>query len=177
MTRSFTFTDDGKAIARLIEGVKRAANSARDRIALCCACCVGHIVVHGNVTVISNLIEAVGPGFRNNSIKKWFLAMAPVVWEKRGDDEKAQFYLDQSRIKAAKAELKKDSKAFYSALMAEPPWVFDPEPEFKPVNVVGLLKALCKRVETAQSEHGDDKRNDFTGFDKVQTLVEELTNS
>lgn len=193
--RAEHITDDAAKINTLIKQIKSTGATLLAKVELCAACCIVHAIKHGNTTPANNLIEALPPGWRSNSLRKWFQAYGPMVYMTKGaakaagevmdEDERGKLYMDKSRVDAFKAQVKKDAAAFGTKLMTETFHQFDPEPEFDSFNFARALKALVKRGnDMALAQKGEKvkrfgrslsdverKRIDLTGLAEARSAL------
>jgi|TARA_R110002153_G_C13184805_1_gene485445 hypothetical protein len=100
---------------------------------------MSHHAKHGNPHLINDLVSAMPKGSRVNALRDYILAHGKVKFNEKEKvfthDKEGSFDLD-------------------GAIAIS--WVeFKPEPEYKPIDVLKLVKALAKKVSEAKEENGD----------------------
>ena len=100
---------------------------------------MAHHAEHGNPHLINDLVSAMPKGARVNALKDYILAHGKVQF----NTENKVFTHD------------KDGSFDLEGSLAVS-WVeFKPEPEYKPLDVMKLVKALAKKVADADEAKGD----------------------
>jgi len=127
----------GSARAKLVDRIQNAALSVAN-----------HAHLHGDITLINSLAEAVGNGMKATALKLWLLDYAPVTWNA---EDKAFTYSKVKRVEGDELEatLKKG---------ASKPW-HDYKTE-KTVeqftDVFAQLKAILRKVEKSPAKEGQE---------------------
>lgn len=170
-------TGNGNEVNAMIAGVRTMGTQFQAAIKVAAASAVVHALQHGNSTPINDLIEAMGKHTRANSLKKWAIEVGPFVWAKDPADDKSTAMLRMNADKKAVmlAAYEADPAAANLNMIALPFWEFDPEPAFKPISVLALVKALVKRAEGVANDPAKaDEANDFNGLIELKQLVAKL---
>lgn len=162
----------------LIDKIRNDTRKLMENINLCAASCIVHGVVHGQVTPMNDLINAMGDGLRANAMRKFFEGCGPVTW----DDEDKRLVYDRSKATALKRDYNKDKVKFTSALVREPYYKFSPPAPYAGFNLVEELERLIKRAEDAPSALNKAKEKgreiegkvDINGLDKVKKVYHAL---
>jgi hypothetical protein len=102
---------------------------------------LNHIDLHGDITLLNALVEALPVGLRTNAFKDWALAYGKVEYS----TELKQFVYAKGKVTLLAESMEKS-------------WVeFKPEPEYKPMDFRLELQKLLKRAaERADAGKGDD---------------------
>jgi hypothetical protein len=106
------------------------------------------------------------------------LDFGPFIYVVAKDDNgnKVEKFKMKEDYAALKAEYASDTIAFGSRLMAEPFWVYMPEPKFVPFNFTAQLKSLINKGHTYQtSEKKQSDKNNFDGLKEAEQLLAFLT--
>jgi len=170
-------TGDGEAVSAMVTGVRTMSTAIQAALKVAAASCVVHALEHGNSTPMHDLIEAIGKHSRANSLRKWALEVGPFVWAKDPEDPKstASLRMDANRRALLSAVYEADPEQVKLDLVSVPFWDFDPEPEFKPVSVLALVKAAVKRVEAVANDPSKvNEANDFNGLVELKQLLVKL---
>lgn len=160
-------TDVGAALDKAIKSISQRMGTVRRDIAIAAASCVLHTVQHGNITVATQLVDAV-KGMRQNALRDWFLAFGPYDW----DEENEVFKLSRDKRETIRSRIARDGNTigFAKAMLSEPFWEWKPEPVFKPFNLrETLLRALGQATKRASKA---DERDDLTGIDDLRAFIE-----
>lgn len=141
-------TDTG-AIKREIKSINTARAKLVDRIQIAALSVANHAHLHGDITLVNSLAEAVGNGMKATALKLWLLDYCPVVW-----DEKAKAFIYEKTKRVAGDELPATIEK-----AALKPW-YDYKTE-KPVDeftdVARLLNAILRKVEKAPAKEGQER--------------------
>lgn len=170
-------------IRKAIKEIGRTSETIRTKIALVAAQCVVHAIEHGDVTLATELTEAMGDGWRINSLRQWFIDFGPFVWaEVETVDElgnkkvKKAFKLNRSRREELLPIITSDLPKFGTSLMATPFWVYKPEPEFKPFDMLAeLTKVLTRAKKTMDDKtNSSNPKNSFEGLGDLALLIQKV---
>lgn len=153
MTTKTVKTDTFKAVAmsELIgtdAGIKKAAISIakrgralqRDIHVLACSV-LNRISEHNDVRLaadMTTLFDAMPGSMRTNALRDWFAAYGPIMWEGK------------------KAKFVKDKPVELTKAMFDPFWLFAPEPEYKPLDIIAFINSAIKKVQKDSTETGVD---------------------
>lgn len=152
-------TDTG-AIKREIKSINTARAKLVDRIQIAALSVANHAHLHGDITLINSLAEAVGNGMKATALKLWLLDFAPVSWDSEG---KAFTYSKSKRVEGEELTATIEKGALK-------PW-YDYKTE-KPVeqftDVMKQLESLLRKVEKAPAKEGQERL-----VAKVRDLVRE----
>lgn len=169
---SITVTKDGKALAKLILGIKRRTASLQNDIHIVAVSCVMHAVEFGNALPATQLIEAITGGskayaIRANALKKWFEEIGCFVWN---NGEQPGFKMDAERRAILKGM---DEAKAITTISRVPFWEYAPEPEYKGFDLNARLKSLIAQALKATAEHGDDVKTkvDINLVSTIQQLL------
>lgn len=132
-------TDDGvkKAVLSI---AKRGKALQRDIHVVACSI-LQRISVNNDVRLagdVNSLIDAMPASMRLNALRDWFAAYGPIKWEGK------------------KPTFVKDKPVELTKAMADPFWLFAPEAEYKPVDVVALINSVIKKLSTDTDKTGVD---------------------
>lgn len=139
----------GKASAKLTRDVQGCATD-----------CAWHAVMHGDVTLADQLVDALGKQGRKASLRAWFERNTPMYLPKG----KTTFAFDSERAKSLKAA---GEEAFREA-MADKPWE-EAKPEAPVVSVFDVSEAVDKFMKRLEA-----MTKDATITVRNKALLEEL---
>lgn len=134
------FSSDSDVKKNCISIAKRGRALQRDVHIVACSI-LQRISVTNDVRLagdINMLIDAMPASMRLNALRDWFTAYGPVKWE----GKKPTF------VKGKPVELTK--------AMADPFWLFAPEAEYTPIDVVAFINAAIKKLNTDTEKTGVD---------------------
>ena len=117
---------------------------------------INHIKVHGDVTVADTLVNAIAGSIRKNALRSWFIAYGGCTWN-----------ADKECFRKAK-----DFTFDIEAATAEPFWLFEPEPKFKPVDFNALLKAALAKAKKALAD--EEHKNEHDVNPELVAAIEAL---
>lgn len=127
------------AIIAAITSIKTRGAKLDKDIWIAAVSAMAHHAEHGNPHLINDLVAAMPKGSRVNALRDYILAHGKVKF-----NEKEKVF----------AHDKEGSFDLEGALKVS--WVeFKPEAEYKPMDVMKLVKALAKKVEEADEAMGD----------------------
>lgn len=143
-----------------IKSINAARGKLVDRIQIAALSVAKHAHLHGDISLINSLAEAVGNGMKATALKLWILDFCPVEWDEKG---KAFAYAKHKRVDTDELDATIEKAALK-------PW-YDYKTE-KPVeeftDVARLLNALLRKVEKAPAKEGQERL-----VSKVRELVRE----
>lgn len=119
---------------------KRGRALQRDIHVLACSV-LQRISVNNDVRLAADvtlLIDAMPASMRTNALRDWFAAYGPIKWEGK------------------KPGFVKDKPVELTKAMADPFWLFAPEAEYKPIDVVAFINAAIKKLSTDTEKTGRD---------------------
>ncbi len=131
--------EKAKSVRDQIALIKSRAKTLDDQIHIIAVSCLHHADKHGDVTLMQELIDAMGRSQRRNAVIAWACAYGKFDANSKGKN------VVYSRVKQTDLEGAK----------GESPWDFKPEPAFKTFDVEAELKKLLKRATKA----AEDSRN------------------
>lgn len=127
------------AIIAAITSIKNRGAKLDKDIWIAAVSAMAHHAEHGNPHLINDLVAAMPKGSRVNALRDYILAHGKVKY-----NEKEKVFTHD----------KEGSLDLEGALKVS--WVeFKPEAEYKPMDVLKLVKALAKKVEEADESLGD----------------------
>ena len=144
----------GKALNKLIADIGNSANRLTNQINVACHSAALHVLEHGNTTPINNLCDAAKNVTHNNAVNRWFAEYCNWV---KWDTKEKSFVLKPELRKAVLLEdgtVDPDVVEEYMATLidAKSYIEFTPPAKFNGVSVIGMLKAIEKRVAKATEE-------------------------
>ena len=149
---------DTNTIKREIKSINTSRTKLVDRIQIAALSVANHAHLHGDITLINSLAEAVGNGMKATALKLWLLDFAPVSWDA---DAKEFKYSKSKRVEGDELTANIEKAALK-------PW-YDYKTE-KPVeqftDVLKQLEALLRKVEKAPAKEGQEQI-----VNKVRELV------
>jgi hypothetical protein len=148
----FTFTTDGKRITKMLESVLSRGSKLMTDVHVLNLCLLARAIDHSDADGASRLVNGLGGGFRRTAIINWMIAYGPFKWTK--DKDKVKYPLGgKLTFDGDKAEqCKKDRASILKTAEADPFWEFEPEKEFKGIDILGLIKSTIERAEKAEQE-------------------------
>jgi hypothetical protein len=157
-----TISDNAKSIQVLI-------HQAMSKI-------VVHAIKFGDVRLADRLISALGERnktvFRANTMRDWFEKMGPF----RYDTEAKNFKLNTAKrdLLAKKVTNAKNTAKFYTELMKVAPWEAKPEPEYKGLDFLKLIKGAIRQADKAQKNHANHPKTKLEGLNEVRSFIANL---
>lgn len=137
-------TDAGK-IQVMIDSIGTRYKSLDHDVQRAACSIVAHVNEHYEVSLVNNLIGALGKGVRVNALREWFDTHCACLF-----DEEAQVFVQakkEDNVPPSKMEL---------VLAAKPWYDHKAEAKFVPVDAEALVKAAIKKI-TKALESGDDR--------------------
>lgn len=131
-TKAATETLVGKAIASI---QARGKLLQRD-IHVAAVSCLKHVELHGDVTLVNRLIDAVPDMTRKNVLRDWFCAFGKLT-----ADEKAKTLV-----------YNRDAVTMLAEATSTPFWSFKPEPAWVPFNFDKMIKAVIAKADKAKAK-------------------------
>jgi hypothetical protein len=127
------------SIVSAIASIQTSGAKLDNDIWIAAVSAMSHHAKHGNPHLINDLVTAMPKGSRVNALRDYILAHGKVKFNEKEKvfthDKEGNFDLD-------------------GALAIS--WVeFKPEAEYKPIDVLKLVKSLAKKVAEAKEENGD----------------------
>ena len=152
-------TDTG-AIKREIKSINTARSKLVDRIQIAALSVANHAHLHGDITLINSLHEAVGNGMKATALKLWLLDYAPVSW----DSEAKAFVFSKSKRVGGD-----DLTANIEGAALKPWYDYKTEnPVEQYTDVMKRLESLLRKVDKAPAKEGQERL-----VAKVRELVRE----
>lgn len=147
----------GKRLTSLIAKIGKSAAALKHDINVACHSAALHVLEHGNSTPINDLCKVANEVTHNNAVARWFAEYC--TWVKW--DTKAKAFVLKPELR--KSVLTEDGsvdpeviKGYTDKLIvAKAYFEFTPPPQFNGVSVIGLLKAIEKKVAKAEQEAND----------------------
>lgn len=136
-----------KAIKSLITAIGRSAAKLTKDIQSAATECLMHAVIHGDVTLADNLIDACGKATRRSSLRAWFELNGPFVVLAG----KSTFNLDAKLAAKMRTLPEADLRAALAAKLWE-----DATPEPKIVSVLDVSTAFDKFLDKIQKTANTD---------------------
>lgn len=124
---------DKNTILKNIGSIGRASKKLTADIQETAVGCIEHAVIHGDITLCDQLVDAIGKGMRKASLRAWFETNGPMYLPKGKD----KFAFDASR----RGEWNADREA---ALLATP-WE-DAKPEEPVASVLDVSEAFDRFI-------------------------------
>lgn len=137
-TPAFRIITDTSALNKAIASIKTRGTKLQADMHTAAVSCLDHADKHGNVTPMRNLIDALPNMTRRNALKAWAEQFGKFRYN---EETKAMDYA-------------KDKVTTLDAAIAEPFYEFQPEPEYKPLNMAAEIGKLMTRIANAQ-KHGE----------------------
>lgn len=151
---------DVKKIKASIKSINTRRAKLADDIQKAALSVANHAHLHGDITLLASLAQAVGNGMKATALKLWLLDYAPVSWDSK---DKAFKY-----SKAKRVEGEELTKTLESAAMK--PW-YDYQTEKKVEEFTDVMKgieALLRKVSKAPAKEGQEQL-----VHKLRELVQE----
>ena len=127
------------SIVKAISSIQKRGATLDKDIWIAAVSAMAHHAEHGNPHLINDLVAAMPKGARVNALRDYIMAHGKVQF----NTENKVFTHD------------KDGSFDLEGALAVS-WVeFKPEPEYKPLDVMKLVKALAKKVADADEAKGD----------------------
>ena len=134
---------DKNTILKNIGAIGRNAKKLTADIQETAVGCIEHAVIHGDITLCDQLVDAIGKGMRKASLRAWFETNGPMYLPKGKD----KFAFDGER----RGEWSADREA---ALLATP-WE-DAKPEEKVVSVLNVEEAFDRFINRLAKQIKED---------------------
>ena len=127
------------AIEKLLASIKTRGATLQKDIHIAACSVLAHVGKHGDVRLVSRLLESCPDMTRKNAIKAWFEAFGPVAFGEKGEVK---------HNPATKLQL--------ATAMGKPFWVFKPEEAYVPMDVAKAFDSFIKKLEKDHKETGRD---------------------
>ncbi len=129
---------DKTALLAAFKSINTRGKKLDDDIWVAAVSAMAHHAKHGDVTIINQLVEAMPKGSRVNALRDFILAHGKV-----GFDEDNQIFTHDK------------TGTFDLEGAQEKSWTeYKPDPAYKPVDALALVKALAKKI-SADRKEGD----------------------
>lgn len=128
-----------KAIDAAILDIHNRGTSLQADMHVAACSVLKHVGTHHDVRIVAKLLAAMPEMSRKNALKAWFEHFGPVAF---GKGDEIVFVRD-------KATLLGDG-------MATQFWKFQPEQEYKAMNIISWCEQQIKKLETDQAKTGAD---------------------
>lgn len=145
-----TYTTDAKVYAQMAKQLATSIGKAKDRSHVVLMSAVIHAIDHGNATVLTNFINAIGgknSAVRSNDMVKW-LRVFGCFTIKQSDGDKFTFGIS----KATREELVKVRDEHIQKMNANPWFNFIEQKPFDGVDIMKLIHGLIKKANTKKEE-------------------------
>lgn len=129
-------------VTKAIDSIARRAKKLDTDIHVTAVSCLHHADKHGDVTLMQNLIKAMGRSQRKNALIGWASAFGKFQPDEAGKN----------------VVFNRDGTTDMTSAQGESPWDFAPE---KPFQAFDLSSELAKLVKKAQKA-SEDSRNNVT---------------
>jgi hypothetical protein len=126
-------------INKLLASIKSRGATLQKDIHVAACSVLAHVGKHGDVRLVSRLLESCPDMTRKNAIKAWFEAFGPVSFAEKGEVK---------HNPATKLQL--------ATAMGKPFWVFKPEEAYVPMDVTKAFDSFIKKLEKDHKETGRD---------------------
>lgn len=146
---------DSKSINGQIAAIRKMSANLSTKVHACAVSCVLHAMEHGDFTLLSKLVDALGTAARTNAVKAWALKHAGAKWKAGKDGKPGQFGVDTEVM----AKLREQgNEAVKRKLVAINPFIENKEPEFDGLDIPKLIASIVSRAEKlkADAEKGDE---------------------
>jgi hypothetical protein len=129
---------DKTALLAAFKSIHTRGKKLDDDIWVAAVSAMAHHAKHGDVTIINQLVEAMPKGSRVNALREFIMAHGKVGFDADNQifthDKEGVFDLDGAQEKS---------------------WTeYKPDPDYKPVDALALVKALAKKI-SAERKEGD----------------------
>ena len=126
-------------VTKAIESIARRAKKLDTDIHVTAVSCLHHADKHGDVTLMQNLIKAMGRSQRKNALIGWACAFGKFTPDEAGKN----------------VVFEKDGTTDMTSATEESPWDFAPEAPFQAFDLSAELGKLIKKAQKAS----EDSRN------------------
>jgi len=128
-----------QSIIAAITSIKTRGAKLDKDIWIAAVSAMSHHAEHGNPHLINDLVDAMPKGSRVNALRDYILAHGKV------------HYCEKNKVFTHNKEGSLDLEGALKVSWVE----FKPEAEYKPIDVMKLMKALAKKVSEADEAMGD----------------------
>ena len=147
--------EKAKNVRAQIELVKTRSKKLDDQVWTVAVSCLFHADKHGDVTLMQELINAMGRSQRRNAVIAWASAYGKFQPDAKGKNV-VYCRANPTDLEGAKNES---------------PWDFKPEQPFKPFDIETELKKLVKKAAKAAKDNRNNVSADMVG--KLAALMNE----
>ncbi len=153
-------------VNKAISSIQNRAKKLDSDIHSCAVSCLHHADAHGDVTLMQNLILAMGKSQRRNALIGWANAFGKFQPNEKGKN------VDYCKTNTTDIE----------GAIETSPWDFSPEQAFKPFDMQAELKKLLKRATKASEDSRNNVPKEYmkaigealTGDVEVKQLLEAM---
>ena len=127
--KEFTFSTDGKTLLKQIEQLGIVVKTVMKNSHITACGVIIHSLLHGDITLIQRIDDAMGGGTHRSGFRKFIEAEAPVIWEKadKKGGKLAGWAFDKAKYAKLRAKYDADP-ASYTAKLLEKTW-FERNPD------------------------------------------------
>lgn len=132
-TKAFEMIKGAELINKEIASIRTDISRLEARIHVAAVSCLAHADEHGDITLMRNLIAALGKSQRKNAVLDWAQAFGKFTYNEVTKE------LDYCKTASTNIE----------GAIAAPFWEFRPDPEYHQFDMVAALASLLKKAEKA----------------------------
>lgn len=178
-TATVKFTRDAKTIGKFVDSVLRRAKTITRDIHIVGVSTLIHAAEHGDITLMTKLVDGLPGGFRKSALLKWFIAHGPVVWnpgDKKAEDKalrKGRLEFSAEAALPIKERIKADLDGLVKELSAVNFGDWDKEPEFDGYDQTKALFAVLNKAEkiAKDPEKANHPKTDISLLDQLREML------
>lgn len=175
------FTTDAAKLTKMVESVLKSAKTLIGKMHQVAVNCAIHGAVHGDVSLLNRLCDALPGGFRKQALLAWFENEGPVTYvkgDKKAKDEaarKGKFEFAPTKAAALKAEFEKDKDACVKRLLSVNFGDYTKEAEYQGFDLSVLAHALVSRAEkVAKGDNATHDKTNLSGLEALRSAVSSI---
>jgi hypothetical protein len=131
--KGFAMIVGAELINKEIASIRKSVGTLENKIHVAAVSCLAHAGEHGDVTLMRNLVAALGKSQRKNALLDWAQAFGKFVYNETTKE------LDYC----------KTNNTDIDGAIASPFWEFKPEQAYQQFDMAAALAALLKKAEKA----------------------------
>lgn len=122
------------AIEAALKSIFTRGQSLQKDIHIAACSVLAHIGKHSDVRLVNKLLAAMPEASRKNAMRDWLMAFGPIMFE-----QDKPVYVKGGKVSLGNA-------------MAEPFWLFSPEPVYHPLDLSKFIKSMVRKLEKDAKE-------------------------
>jgi len=109
--------------------------------------CLNHIDKHGDITLLSRLLDVLPNGWRKNAVKAWAVDHGKVSW----------VLADPEKKTPAGFKFNGNKQTMLKEAMEKSPEEYKPEPDYRPMDLTAAFYAIIEKAKSRLNEDGTQK--------------------